>query len=104
MQETCGAELCFGLLCYQRRLMSAPDEQLLEMARRQPYAALAFDADPDLGFAGIRALRELAEFCEAYQVRRLRGAGHSWAQIAAWAGVSAQALHKRHAAKLETQR
>jgi len=74
----------------------------MDMARRQPYAALAVDADPDLGFADIRALRDLAEFCETYQVRRLWEAGHSWAQIAAWAGVSAQALHKKHAARLET--
>jgi hypothetical protein len=45
----------------------------------------------------VRALRELAEFCEGYQVCRLREAGHSWARIAAWAGVSPQAVHKKYA-------
>jgi hypothetical protein len=39
----------------------------------------------------------MADFCERYQVRRLRQAGHTWAEIAGWAGVSAQALHKKHA-------
>ncbi len=67
------------------------------MARYEPYAAVGLDADPELGFAGIPALRELAEFCETHQVRRLREAGHSWGRIAALAGVSAQALHKKHA-------
>ncbi|MGO9658967.1 MAG: hypothetical protein ACLQVK_01125 [Acidimicrobiales bacterium] len=45
----------------------------------------------------MRALRALAEFCEGYQVRRLREAGHSWARVAAWAGVSPQAVHKKYA-------
>ena len=53
--------------------------------------------DPELAFVGVRALRALAEFCEAYQVRRLREAGHSWARVAAWAGVSPQAVHKKYA-------
>ena len=42
----------------------------------------------------------MAAFCEHYQVRRLRQAGHTWAEIARWAGVSAQALHKKHAQAL----
>jgi hypothetical protein len=42
----------------------------------------------------------MADFCEAYQVSRLRQAGHGWAEIARWAGVSAQALHKKHAQAL----
>jgi hypothetical protein len=40
---------------------------------------------------------QLADFCEGYQVRRLLEAGHTWARIAAWAGVSPQALHKKYA-------
>ena len=68
-------------------------ENVLEMGRR-PLSRL--DPDPDLGFAGVgvRALRELADSCEAYQVRRLRQAGYSWAKIGSWAGVTPQALHK----------
>ncbi len=73
------------------------DEALWEMARQHAYGSLGLDPDPELGFAGVRALRELAEFCESYQVRRLREAGHSWARIATFAGVSPQALHKKHA-------
>ncbi len=69
----------------------------MEMARHHAYGSLGLGPDPGLAFAGVRALRELAEFCQGYPVRRLREAGHSWAQIAAWAGVSPQAVHKKHA-------
>ncbi len=72
-------------------------EALWEMARHHAYGSLGLNPDPDLAFAGVRALRELADFCEGYQVRRLREAGHSWARIAARAGVSPQAVHKKHA-------
>ncbi len=67
------------------------------MSRHQAYGSLGLDPDPELALAGVRELRELAEFCEGYQVRRLREAGHSWAPIAAWAGVSPQAVHKKYA-------
>ncbi len=67
------------------------------MARHNAYGSLGLDPDPELAFAGVRALRELADFCEGYQVRRLREAGHSWARIAGWAGVSPQAAHKKYA-------
>ena len=67
------------------------------MARQHAYGSLGLDPDPELAFAGVRALWELADFCEGYQVRGLREAGHSWARIAAWAGVSPQAAHKKYA-------
>ena len=73
------------------------DEGLFEVAQHDAYGSLGLDPGPDLAFAGIRALRRLADFCEGYQVRRLREAGHTWARIAAWAGVSPQALHKKYA-------
>jgi hypothetical protein len=73
------------------------DEGLLKIAQQDAYGSLALGPDPELAFAGARALRRLADFCEGYQVRRLREAGHSWARIAAWAGVSPQALHKKYA-------
>ncbi|MHB1499452.1 MAG: RNA polymerase subunit sigma-70 [Acidimicrobiales bacterium] len=73
------------------------DEGLFEVAQHDAYGSLGLDPDPELAFAGIRALRRLADFCEGYQVRRLREAGHTWARIAAWAGVSPQALHKKYA-------
>jgi hypothetical protein len=72
-------------------------ETLLEMARHHAYGSLGLDPDPELAFASVRALRELADFCEGYQVRRLREAGHCWARIAAWAALSPQAVHKKYA-------
>ncbi len=61
---------------------------LRRLADRDPRGSLGLDDDPELAFAGIRALREMAEFCETYQVTRLRKAGYSWARIASMAGVS----------------
>ena len=72
------------------------------MARHHAYGSLGLEHDPELAFVGVRALRALAEFCEGYQVRRLREAGHSWARIAAWAGVSPQAVHKKYAHAIKT--
>jgi hypothetical protein len=80
--------------------MAPQDDQFKGLTARDPYGALGLEADPELAFAGIRALRQMAEFCEHYQVRRLPQAGQTWAQIAGWAGVSAQALHKKHAQAL----
>ncbi len=77
--------------------MDDEDDHLMETAGRDPYGALGLDDDPEVAFAGVRALRQLAEVCERYQVSRLREVGHTWAEIARWAGVSAQALHKKHA-------
>ena len=80
--------------------MALEEDQIKAITARDPYGALGLDDDPQLAFAGIRALRQMAEFCERYQVGRLRQAGHTWAEIAGWARVSAQALHKKHAAAL----
>lgn len=71
------------------------------MARHHAHGSLGLDPDPVLAFAGVRALRELADFCESYQVRRLREVGHSWARTAAWAGVSPQAVHKKYAQEIK---
>ena len=90
-------------ICYQLWLMhELRDRALLELARRDPYGSLGLHPDPELAFIGVRALRELAEFCEGYQVSRLCEAGHSWARTAAWAGVSPQALHKKYAKAAKT--
>ena len=80
--------------------MAPHEDQIKAITARDPYGALGLDDDPQLAFAGIRALRQMAEFCERYQVGRLRQAGHTWAEIAGWARVSAQALHKKHAQAL----
>jgi len=52
--------------------------------------------DPQQGLRAVRALRELAERLETLQVRRARGLGWSWEQIAAELGVTKQAAHKKH--------
>ena len=80
--------------------MAPEEDQIKAITARDPYGALGLEDDPELAFAGIRALRQMAEFCGSYQVRRLRQSGHTWAEIARWAGVSAQALHKKHAQAL----
>ncbi len=80
--------------------MAPYENQIKALTARDPYGALGLEDDPELAFAGIRALRHMADFCESYQVSRLRQAGHTWAEIAGWAGVSAQALHKKHARAL----
>ena len=80
--------------------MAPHEDQIKALTARDPYGALGLEDDPELAFAGIRALRQMADFCESYQVRRLRQAGHAWAEIAGWAGVSAQALHRKHARAL----
>ena len=67
-------------MCYQLGLM---DEALLETARCDPYGSLGLGPDPELAFTGVRALREVVDFCEGYQVRRLREARHGWARTAA---------------------
>ena len=80
--------------------MAPHDHQIKALTARDAYGALGLEDDPELAFAGIRALRQMADFCESYQVRRLHQAGHTWAEIAGWAGVSPQALHKKHAGAL----
>jgi hypothetical protein len=76
---------------------------LRRLAARDQRGSLGLDDDPELAFAGIRALRHMAEFCETYQVARLRKAGYSWARIAAMAGVSPQAMHHKHSAATPTK-
>jgi hypothetical protein len=46
---------------------------LFEMAQQHAYGSLGLDPDPQLGFVGVRARRELAYFWQAYQIRRPAG-------------------------------
>jgi hypothetical protein len=39
------------------------DDELLEIARHHAYGPLGLGPDPELAFVGVRALRELADFC-----------------------------------------
>ncbi len=67
--------------------MAHEDGGLEEITARDAYGALGLEDDPELAFAGIRALRQMASFWERYQVGRLRHVGHTWAEIAGWASA-----------------
>lgn len=67
------------------------------MSQATRLAGAAGDADPKVGLRAVAALRKLVEQLEALQVRKARGAGWSWQEIANELGVSRQAAHKKHA-------
>jgi hypothetical protein len=54
---------------------------------------------PEVGLAGVAALRRLADEIEPLHVHRAREAGWSWERIAAKLDVSKQAVHKKYAAR-----
>jgi Homeodomain-like domain len=56
--------------------------------------------DPRVGLRAVGALRALLEQLEALQVANARARGWSWQEIAGVLGVSRQAVHKKHAARL----
>ena len=59
------------------------------------------DADePDAALAAVVALRRLADRLEHDAVEHAVEQGWTWAQVANVLGVSRQAVHKRHAARL----
>jgi hypothetical protein len=47
------------------------------MATRDPYGALGREDDSEVALAAIRAVREVADFCEYHPVSRMRQAGHT---------------------------
>ena len=56
--------------------------------------------DPRAGLEAVVALRRTLEALEAAQVENAFIAGWSWARIAEVLGVSRQAVHKKHAARI----
>lgn len=56
----------------------------------------AAGTDPRTGLRAVRALRRLVEEMESVQVRRARGLGWSWQDIAEELGVTRQAAHRKH--------
>ena len=44
--------------------MAPQEDQIKALTARDPYGALGLEDDPELAFAGIRALRQMADFCE----------------------------------------
>ena len=59
--------------------------------------------DPREGLEAVVALRRTLEALEAAQVETAFVAGWSWARIAEVLGVSKQAVHKKHAARIKAR-
>jgi hypothetical protein len=57
--------------------------------------------DPAAGLAAVVALRRLADRLEDVQVERAVRAGWSWPEVAEALGVTRQAVHKKHARRLD---
>ena len=60
--------------------------------------------DPATGLAAVAALRGLVEVLEELQVDHARANGWSWRAIARVLGVTKQAMHYKHAARLRVPR
>ena len=58
--------------------------------------------DPASAIAAVHALRRLADRMEREAVERAVDEGWTWQQVADALGVTRQAAHKRHAARLRT--
>jgi len=58
--------------------------------------------DPAVGLRAVAALRRLTEQLEDLQVASARRQGWSWSAIAGAIGVSKQAVHRKHAARISS--
>jgi hypothetical protein len=65
-----------------------------------PAAPARLPEDPADALAAVGALRRLADRVEDAAVERALRDGWSWAQVAEALGVTRQAVHKKHAARL----
>lgn len=66
-------------------------------------AAVAADvSDPRAGLRAVSSLRVLADTLELKQVEAALRAGLSWQEIADSLGVSRQAVHKKHAKRIDS--
>jgi hypothetical protein len=63
----------------------------------------AAELPPDVGdgLAAVVALRRLADDLEAAEVERALRQGWTWSQVAEALGVTRQAVHKKHARRLD---
>jgi DNA-directed RNA polymerase specialized sigma24 family protein len=69
-----------------------------------PSSPPTFPNDPADALAAVGALRRLAERVEDAAVERAVADGWSLAQVAEALGVTRQAVHKKHARRLATDR
>lgn len=65
---------------------------------------MAAPTDPAEGLAAVVALRRLADRLEDAHVERAVRSGWPWSQVAEALGVTRQAVHKKHAKRLEETR
>ena len=66
-------------------------------------AAVAADiSDPRAGLRAVASLRVLADTLELKQVEAALRAGLSWQEVADALGVSRQAVHKKHAKRIDS--
>jgi hypothetical protein len=61
---------------------------------------LSLPANPSDGLAAVVALRRLADRLEDSEVERALKGGWTWSQVAEALGVTRQAVHKKHARRL----
>jgi hypothetical protein len=67
-------------------------------------ASAASSRDPATGLRAVWALRTLCDQLEDIQVRNARRRGWTWQQIAEGLNVTRQAVHKKHAARLNMEK
>ncbi len=65
-----------------------------------PDLEISVTGDPADTLAAVAALRRLADQLEDVAVERAMRGGWSWPQVAEALGVTRQAVHKKHAARL----
>jgi hypothetical protein len=65
-----------------------------------PEIAIDPTSGPADGLAAVVALRRLADLLEDTEVERAMRSGWGWPQVAEALGVTRQAVHKKHAARL----
>lgn len=73
------------------------------MTEATKLASAAGSTDPAVGLRAVLALRRLLESLEVLQVDNARGRGWSWQEIADALGVSRQAVHKKHAGRVDAR-